>query len=317
MSSLRQAWRYVFARSDISADSPLGLDDSRLLWTSVMFTAPLVAFGIVQALSVAFVTPSPPTNAITGAVSIIAMVGTLVAVGYYSTAKLPPKFAARRAAIAGPARAAGWTYAEQYPLPTAQTLEAVFHFSRERLVPETFTEVTSGEYAGHRFAAGHLAGRERREAGETTRGRARSENVLLVSLPGLLPELKLRDRTTSDIRDYGWSMAVLSTGDKAFDRRWELQTNAADFAKELLTPELRSFLAAAPLDPCTIVIRNGYIIASRDPEASFESVSARLRLLTGVIDRIPAAAWERGTTPDEAGVSLRTNYYKAVAGPLL
>ena len=317
MNSTRRAWRYVFARSDIPADSPFGLDDTRMRWTALMLTAPLVAFALVFSASVAFVPSNPVTNIVTVVVCIVAMVATLLAVSYYAFQKVPLKFAARRAAIAAPARQAGWTYTDELALPSAQTLEAVFHYARDRLVPETFTEVTTGQFEGHTFAAGHITGRERDEGGETVRGAAKSENIVLVSLPAPLPELKLRDRSTSIIRDYGWSMAVISTGDPAFDRRWEVQTNYAEFARELFSPELRSFLAEAPLVPCTIVIRNGYIIASRDPEATFSSVTTRLQILTGVIERVQPALWTRGTTPQEAGFALRTNYRKAMAGPVL
>jgi len=315
MLSPRMAWRSVFLRSDVPTDSVFSLDDARMLWSGLLVTVPFVPVAIIFALYGLFVPKTPLTTGIALAAVIVALVVTALAVQYTISYRLPPRFAARRATIAGPAKEAGWTYLGSSPLPSPQTLEAVFHYSRYKLIPDSFTEVSTGEFRGHRFTAGHLDGHELPQATQRTPGRPYSENIVMMSLPGLLPELKLRDRTTSIIRDYGWDLAVVPTGDPAFDHRWEVQTNFADFASDLLTLELREFLVSVPPVPCTLVFRNGYLIASRDPEATFDSVNRRLEILAGVIERLPAKVWERETSAQVAGVGLRTDYQKNFAGP--
>jgi len=315
MRLLRRAWRSIFARADLPTDAAFGLDDSRSMLTALVITVPFVPVALVFAVSALIGAKGAIANIVTTVIVVVLLFGTVLAIHAVGSERIVRRFAERRSSIAAPAAEAGWEYSEATLPPSPQTLEAVFHYSRTKLQVASFTEVTTGMFSGHRFTAGHIDGNEVRQAGERGPGLPRSENVVVMSLPGLLPELKLRDRTTSILRDYGWSLAIAPTGDPEFDRRWEVQTNFADFAADLFTPQLRDFLKAVPLVPCTIVIRNGYITASRDPEATFASVSRRLEILTGFVDRIPARVWERETSPQVAGAGLRHGYRKKFYGP--
>lgn len=310
MHILRRAWRRVFAPSELRDDSPLSLDDARQLSTFLIFTVPIVAFALALSVGGAVLPEGPVARVVRLVISAIAFVGPFLWI-LVRRATVADRFQARRAAAAGHVRAAGWTFLDDAALPTPQTREAVFHRYKRSLVPTGFSEVSIGRYEGKPFSAGHLAGLVLPEDGERGPGLDYSENIVIMSLPGLLPELKLRDRSVAEARDYGISLPIVAMPDAGrwespHLQRWAVQSNYPDFATDLLADEgIRRYLEAVPRLPCTITFRNGYLIASRDPEGTYESILVRLQILSGLIDRLPARVWERETSPGVAGSTLR------------
>lgn len=206
------------------------------------------------------------------------------------------EYSVAREAARVPAIAAGWTYADEAPAPSREVAEAVFRSSSWALVAARMTNVIAGVYRGRDFTAGYIDGYEVITNGpDAAPAGARGENIIQLALPGLLPELRLRDRSVPKSGDYGMTLPGFATGDPALDARWEVQTYYPDFARELLTEPMRAFLRSVPSVPFTINIRVGELISSRDPEGSFDSISQRLGLLSDFADLIPEISWNRAT----------------------
>lgn len=200
------------------------------------------------------------------------------------------------AAVAAPA--VGWTYSPSGDLPPAEVSEAVFHADRMAIQVTAAIDVTRGTASGFPFLAAHLDGVLRDGPGTGTT--QRSENIVMLTLPGLLPELRLRDRRAGISDDYGLDLPRVSSGNAAIDARWDVQTPHPDFLADLLTPAVQAYLVAIPPVPCTIAFRDGYLISCRDPEGSFASISERVHILAGLAGLIPAECWNRAT-PEVAG----------------
>lgn len=203
------------------------------------------------------------------------------------------------------ARDHGWSYSAEEPPPIPEICEATFQQSNHPHKVVRSTEVVRGTFNGWSFVSSHLDGRTLGYSSNNEEGDARSENIVVVTLPGLLPELRLRDRSAGRYEDYGFTLPRVQMEKSDFSARWDVQTRYPDFARQLLTPDLETYLSAAPPFPCTIVLRSGYLIACRDPRGDPDSIQARLELLTGVASRIPAECWGR-TGPVEAGAGVYT-----------
>ena len=299
-----RGWRSVFARADVYADAPLGLDDTRALVLLGVFVVPFVPYILFSYVVVSFVRDNHFWTIFWNATGLVAAVVTFVGGFAWSHRRAENRFRAVRASIEKPALAAGWTYRAEMPLPSPQTREAVFYHVERMLISHTFTEVTIGRFREFPFSSGHIIGHELSAEPVKSESPTKSENVIVLKLPGLLPEFKLFDRTTSRSRDYGVRLPVVPSGDTAVDARWEIQTHYPDFVADLLSPQVREYLANVPRVPCTINSRNGYLIASRDPQATFDSVIQRLEILSGFIEAMPPVVWQRETTPYVAGVGM-------------
>jgi hypothetical protein len=199
----------------------------------------------------------------------------------------------------------GWIYSAEEPPPAPEICEATFHQSNHPHEVVRSTEVVRGTFNGWTFASSHLDGRTIGYGRNNEQGEPRSENIVVVTLPGLLPELRLRDRSAGRYDDYGLALPKVPMEKSAFSARWDVQTRFPDFARQLLTPDLMSHLTAAPQFPCTIVVRSGYLIACRDPRGDPDSIQDRLELLTRVAERIPAECWGN-TNPVDAGAGVYT-----------
>lgn len=298
-----RAWRYLFDYSEIPSNAPAALDDSRLRWSAFAFLVPVV-------VTLPWVVIGPRIDAgidaelaalIGTGVTIVIFGGSLIAAFWFTHKRADARFLAIREAAKASAVAAGYEFHDAFPPPLPATSETVFYSSRYPLIPERLTQVITGTSGGRRFTAGHLEGVE---VFRTTGRRARiprSENIVMMALPSPLPELKLRDRSASTTRDYGYTLPAVPTGDAAVDARWDVQSHHPELVRQFMTPELRAYLVGVPFVPCTMVIRNGYLIACRDPRSDFESIAERLTIMGGLLDRVPAALWERETTALEAG----------------
>jgi hypothetical protein len=214
------------------------------------------------------------------------------------TGRIAARYARVRQQAAAEAPKAGWTYSPTGSLPPAEVSEAVFHSDRMAIQVTTATEVTTGTASGFAFTASHLEGVLMDGPGKGTT--QRSENIVVMTLAGPLPELRLRDRLAGTADDYGLNLPSVPSTHPLIDSRWEIQTSYPDFLSDLLVPEVQAYLAAIPPVPCTIVFRDGYLISCRDPEGSFASISERVHILAGLAGLIPAACWNRAT-PEVAG----------------
>ena len=300
MRQLTRLWRSVFDYSEIPSDAPSGLDDRRARWAALSMLFPFVPTFVVAVVLMRLDLGGEFAPLIGTAAIIIVFGGCLMAAFRFAHGKPAAHFRAIRLTAKAPALAAGYEFHDTFPAPSPGMSEAVFYRWRNQLVADRLTEVITGVAGTHRFTAGHLEGFEIPRTQRPTRS-PYSENIVMIALPGLLPELKLRDRSASSPRDYGITLPSAPTGDPAVDARWDVQSHHPELARMFFTPEVREYLARVPLVPCTMVIRNGYLVSCRDPLGSFESISERLAIMTGLIDLIPAELWERPTTALEAG----------------
>ena len=313
MRLLMRLWRSVFDYSEIPSNAPSGLDDSRARWAAGSLLFPFIPTFVVAVVAVNLdVDPLIATAAV-----IVVFGGLLMGAFRFAHGRSLRRFRAIRQTAKAPALAAGFEFHEVFPAPSPGMTEAVFYRWRHQLVADRMTEVVTGVSGGHRFTAGHLEGFEIPRTQRPTLSPF-SENIVMIALPSLLPELKLRDRSASSPRDYGVTLPSAPTGDPAVDARWDVQSHHPELARLFFTPEMREYLALLPLVPCTMVIRNGYLISCRDPLGDFDSISARLRILGGVIDRLPSALLGRATTKLEAGSGrVSESGIKVTAWPML
>lgn len=253
-------------------------------------------------------------------VAVVIVLAAFVAIGFAAAKllgtqreRIARRYRAIRERSADLAATNGWRYSPVGEVPTtllgpvfSASFSSITQFgTRMGLTAESATEVVDGEYRGRPFAALHLDGYVATGNGGIKRGNDRSENLVLVRLPGTLPEFRLVNAAASNRWDYGTPLpeaATIPIGPGAqpqngttptLQTRWRLQTANPAFAADLLHPEFVALLGSiGPLD-CSIACTNGYLVAFRDPEASPESILARLDLLSTVADAIPPVCWQR------------------------
>jgi len=302
MRFLSSPWRYIFERSDLPHSGPPSLDDIRARGVALAAGVAILLFVVLDRLGKFLIATIDLSVAAVIVACFAIPVVAFLAIFSASQRLAPARFRAIRQQSEQKAVAAGFDFYGEFPPPSSMTTEAVFHDWRFALVPERLTEVITGVTRGYAFTAGHLEGHEFSQTRVQTRVPF-SENIVMLKLPSALPELKLRDRSASSPRDYGLSFGSVPTGDAAVDRRWDVQSRFPELAPLFFTDEFRACLSNVPLVPCTIVIRNGYLIACRDPRGTFESITQRLDILVGLANVIPPSLWERETTALERGDS--------------
>jgi hypothetical protein len=298
--------------SDRRQRTPRQSEDARATTVTVLTIVPTALVGLAILFPIFVALKSLPIVAL--AIAIVGVVIFFVGGGRLlgvTTKRIAPAYRRIRESAQQPAERSGWTWAAVGPAPTPEVVEAVFRMGQMPHVADRTTEVITGTSAGYAFRASHIEGHEEGYGSKTSGGPTRTENIVQLTLSGLLPELRLRDRLASNVGDYGMSMPSVSSGDARVDARWDIQTTHPDFARDFLDPAMLSFLASVPAVPCTIVCRMGELISCRDIVADFASISARLEILVGIASRIPAACWNR-STPEMAG---RGHYPIKIARP--
>lgn len=317
MRIFTRVWRHLFDYTEIPTDSPSSLDDSRARAASFAFVLPVVLFFVCFGIWMLFDISEGIVPFIATVLTLaICAAGLLVAYAR-GTRRVAERFATIRKTARAPALAAGYTFQDSFAPPLPATSEAVFYQWRYNLVPRVLSEVITGESGGYRFTAGHLVGFEVSHSQRQTYAPF-SENIVMIRLPRPLPEVKLRDRVASSPRDYGMKLTPSPTGDAAVDARWAVQSRFPALAHLFFSPRMRAYLASVPMVPCTMVIRNGYLISCRDPLGTFESITQRLDILTGLLDAVPAELWERETTAAEGGAAgIEQPLFKVTTWPFL
>jgi hypothetical protein len=231
MRLLMRLWRSVFDYSEIPSDAPSGLDDRRARWAAGSMLFPFVPTFIVAVVAVAL----DLNPLIATAATIVVFGGCLMGAFRFAHGRPAAHFRAIRQSAKAPALAAGYSFDDTFPAPSPGMTEAVFYRWRHQLVADRMTEVVSGVLGGSgesgvsalsgasgasgapgasgpsgassvsdisgglRFTAGHLEGFEMPRTQRPTLS-PYSENIVMIALPGLLPELKLRATTASPCR---------------------------------------------------------------------------------------------------------------------
>jgi heme exporter protein D len=188
--------------------------------------------------------------------------------------------------------ARGWTYsAEAAPL-SRELEEAVMQAGSRRRAWTRASDVITGTWRGRAFTAEHVDAFQGTPGGSTPIGSSADDNIVVMPTPGLVPELRIRDTGIRAEQDYGLGLPPVAAAFPGLGPRWQVQTPYPQFAADLLTPELCAYLDTVPV-PCTIAFRYGAIVSTGDLIGSVETIQARLEVLSGVLDRVPAAVWGR------------------------
>ena len=248
-------------------------------------------------------------NVITGVLLVVLVVSLVGGAGALGTRRERTVLAviasasAMRQSAQELARAAGWQWSTAAPAPAMEIGEAVFREDgRFRAWPIGMSEVVTGTTRnGRQFFAGHLVGYSIDVGGKSSIVNRRDENLVAVTLPDLLPEIRLVDLEASNGPGFGVVLPTLPPP-AWMPARWQVQGFVPEFAAELLTPRFIDVLATAPAN-CTVVIRHGSVVCCRDLRADFESIRDRVAFLDRLVDAVPAGSWHR-TSPVAAGAGI-------------
>jgi hypothetical protein len=194
-----------------------------------------------------------------------------------------------RVSVRDGAAARGWTWSDAALLPDDAVIEATFCVEHGLITPRSFTEVITGVHRGRPFTAGHLAGEShyRGRTGDV------SENVVIVPSGRLLPLLRLIDTEMPDRDDYGVHYPELPPP-VPLGPRWRLESPVPEQAAAAIGPETAAALADLPSGGFRLVLRAGLVIASGDPVADADAITARLDAIAALLDALPADLGEVG-----------------------
>jgi len=175
------------------------------------------------------------------------------------------------------------------PLPPAEISAIAFAEDRRLIVPVAASEVVRGEWRGLVFVAMHLSGYEKQLPGREMKGRSASTNIVYVTLPHELPDVRIVDRSLA--RDYGRPMTTVSTRHLEPGGPWRLESDDPSRSTALMSDTFRAVLNAAGGQSRGIAATGPYLICYGDPVGDAGAIVAQLDLLTALAERIPQAAW--------------------------
>lgn len=312
--------RRIVAPSDLPSDAPASYDE-----IVEVGSIPSVLGGIVLGIVVAIVVRlalgaqlwwEPWAAVAAGVIVFFVTAGVLVAnVSSWAARRV----VSRTEHLERDARARGWTWVGDSGSAPSTVLEATFWESRMPLLAPSVSRLVTGVQREAVFAAYAIDGVETDpdKGASTATHRLRTENVVELALPAPLPELKLRDRTTSWAFDFGIRLPIVPMPAGPAAERWEVQTAHPDFAAELLDARVQALLAGLPRTPMSIVIRDGRILAYRDPVGDAASIALRVRVLRDLVDAIPPVCFTRPVSPEVAGAEIRPHPRARVTGTVL
>lgn len=211
----------------------------------------------------------------------------------------------------------GWRWEDAAPPPALEITEAALRARRghRAIWPIGMSEVASGDAHGYAATAARLVGYEFATTNSgTPLGRRAETNVVWMSLPQVLPEIRFGDATLPDRDDTGVRLPPVPRSGAGPSARWSVEGFIPAFAGDLLTPAFIGALEAAPART-PVVIRAGVILTYGSETLSTDAVDARLALLATLLHHVPEAAWGRadalvsgtGVSPKDApdGPALR------------
>jgi len=175
------------------------------------------------------------------------------------------------------------------PLPPAEISAITFAEDKRLIVPVTASEVVRGDWRGHAFVAMHLSGYEKQLPGREMKGRSASTNIVYITLPHALPDVRIVDRSLPS--DYGRPMTAVSTRHLEPGNLWRLQSDDPTRSTALMSDTFRAVLNAAGGESRGIAATGPYLICYGDPVGDAGAIVAQLDLLTALAERIPQAAW--------------------------
>jgi hypothetical protein len=175
------------------------------------------------------------------------------------------------------------------PLPPAEISAITFTEDKRLIVPVTASEVVRGDWRGHAFVAMHLSGYEKQLPGRDMKGRGASTNIVYVTLPHELPDVRIVDRSLA--RDYGRPMTAVSTRHLEPGSLWRLESDDPARSTALMSDAFRAVLNAAGGESRGIAATGHYLICYGDPVGDADAIVAQLDLLTALTEHIPQAAW--------------------------
>lgn len=199
------------------------------------------------------------------------------------------RFRGMRAANRAWASSIGGRFEATAPAPPAEIGAIVFAEDRRLLVPVSSSEVVRGDWHGRSFAAMHLVGYEKLRPGVEAKGRDASVNLVYLTLPGTLPDLRIMDGSVA--HDYGRPMTAVDAPHPGVDSSWRIQSDDAARSVVLMTPDIREVLSRWSGRSVCLAATDRYLISYGDPTGDADAIASQLELLTAFADRIPPAAW--------------------------
>jgi hypothetical protein len=173
--------------------------------------------------------------------------------------------------------------------PPPEISAVAFAEDRRLIVAVSASEVVRGEWHGRRFVAMHLLGYEKSRPGSDAKGRDASTNLVYLTLPRALPDLRIIDGSVA--HDYGRPMTVVDAPHPGIESSWRIQSDDASRSVALMTPDTRELLSRWSGTSVCLAATGRYLIAYGDPIGDAEAIASQLELLTGFAARIPHAAW--------------------------
>jgi hypothetical protein len=198
----------------------------------------------------------------------------------------------------------GYQYRDLPFVPREAKSRKVKHVMRGEFRGRPIT-LFSYQFTEERFrmpSPGNLA---RRERGSTTKQQRRRFGVAIVGLAWQTPPLQFSPRTSlgAKARDKGLSTSkilgqqaagmlghAVDLGDESFDSEFVVRTRDLDFARRILTDDVRAWLLKSKAARrYTVVLRKGEILVFSD-RFDVEAGQYKATFLNDFLDRVPQEA---------------------------
>jgi hypothetical protein len=215
-------------------------------------------------------------------VAVVAAVGALVFAGSAAERR-------RAKALAAWAEREGWRYDRERP-------ELVDRFSGDPFVEgrsdARATHVLCTELRGHRVLAFEYRYSSSHHDGRQTRTATHTHTVVVLPVPSGAPVLELREEALGHAVLGPLGVHDLRLGETAFDSLFYVATSDDGFARAVLDEDVRSWLAGAGAAAVPFRIHGDRLLCWDHRELDAERVRASARTMVGLLERIPASAWE-------------------------
>lgn len=180
------------------------------------------------------------------------------------------------------------------PLPPSEISDIAFTEDKRLIVPVSASEVIRGDWRGHAFVALHLSGYEKLRPGGEAKGRDASTNLVYVSLPRALPDLRIVDGSVA--RDYGRPMTAVIMRTLESEGPWRVESDDPSRSTALMSAPIRAIVNESRGRSLSIAATGAYLISYGDPVGDADAIVAQLDLLTALAEHIPPAAWLGGSS---------------------